>query len=62
MKRCICLYLNIWAKKNMVFAAGRSVDTYLSMLLNCVTFNINSKTQTDVIYTDFKKAFVSVTS
>ena len=37
------------------FISGRSVETNLSVLLNSVACDINVKTQTDVIYTDFKK-------
>ena len=42
------------------FTSGRSVESNLSVLLNSVACDINAKAQTDVIYTDFIKAFDSV--
>ena len=42
------------------FTPGRSVESNLSVLLNSVAYDINAKAQTDVIYTDFIKAFDSV--
>ena len=42
------------------FTPCRSVEYNLSVLLNSVACDINAKAQTDVIYTDFIKAFDSV--
>ena len=42
------------------FTPGRSVESNLSVLLNSVACDIKAKAQTDVIYTDFIKAFDSV--
>ena len=42
------------------FTPGRSVEFNLSVLLISVACDINAKAQTDVIYTNFIKAFNSV--
>ena len=42
------------------FTPDQSVETNLSVLLNSVACDTNAKTQTDIIYPDFKKAFDSV--
>ena len=42
------------------FTQGRSVESNLSVLINSVACDNNAKAQTDVIYTDFIKAFGSV--
>ena len=39
------------------FTSGQSVESNLSVLLNSVACDISTKAQSDVIYTDFKKAF-----
>ena len=47
-------------QKQHGFTPGQSVESNLSVLLNSVACDINAKAQTDVVYTDFIKAFDSV--